>query len=84
VDLECDSGGLAGGLHQQINKDESRRTTRRQGVDIANPAWKANDCAQLNAFGLKRTNKCAILARATEPKRKVRSIGRAGGGLTLL
>jgi predicted oxidoreductase len=57
VDLECDSRWSAGGLHQQINKDESRRMTRRQGVDIANSAWKMNECEGLDAFWGKRSNK---------------------------
>ncbi len=59
----------AGGLHQQINKDESRRMTRRLGVDIAKAAGNANECAQRNAFGGRRSNGCAIWARGRQPKR---------------
>jgi hypothetical protein len=34
VDLLRDEFGSAGACHQQINKKESRRMTRRQGEDI--------------------------------------------------
>jgi len=43
------SGWSAGGLQQKINKGESRRMTRRHGVDVAESAGKGKKGAQLDA-----------------------------------
>ena len=69
MDLGCDSRWLAGALDQQINKGESRLTTRRHGVDGAATAGKANERAQLGGIEGKRPNNDCCWA--SEPKRQM-------------